>query len=205
MEEVWGAARADLRSRLGAEAFAAWIEKLRFREIDGRTAHFEVPMTFIGTYVERTYGDAIRTSISGRGCPVERLQFTVRHVEEPAPKAAPAVVVDDAGMPSSPLDPNNRFDSFVVGKANEMAYAAARRVADADPGQPAFNPLYIHGGGRPGEDPSHACRRMGDPGPEAGLPGPVPLGPSSLRPASCKPSAQNRPFRLKNNAARSTC
>ena len=36
------------------------------------------------------------------------------------------------------------FDGFVVGKPNEFAYAAARRVAEAD--TPAFNPLFLYGG-----------------------------------------------------------
>lgn len=45
---------------------------------------------------------------------------------------------------SSPLDPRFTFDSFVVGKPNELAYAAAKRVAEA--GQVSFNPLYLYGG-----------------------------------------------------------
>jgi chromosomal replication initiator protein len=45
---------------------------------------------------------------------------------------------------SAPLDPRFTFDNFVIGKSNELAHAAARRVADAD-GVP-FNPLYLYGG-----------------------------------------------------------
>ena len=49
----------------------------------------------------------------------------------------------DAGFVSS-LDPRFSFDNFVVGKSNEFAHAAARRLADATKVQ--FNPLYIYGG-----------------------------------------------------------
>ncbi|MDX1921728.1 MAG: chromosomal replication initiator protein DnaA [Alphaproteobacteria bacterium] len=45
---------------------------------------------------------------------------------------------------SSPLDPRFTFESFVVGKPNELAYAAARRVAEAN--QVSFNPLFLYGG-----------------------------------------------------------
>src|SRR3546814_2802837 len=45
---------------------------------------------------------------------------------------------------SAPLDPRFTFDNFVVGKPNELAYAAARRVADAP--TPPFNPLFLYGG-----------------------------------------------------------
>ena len=46
---------------------------------------------------------------------------------------------------SAPLDPRFTFDSFVVGKPNEFAYACARRVAE-HPASPGFNPLFLYGG-----------------------------------------------------------
>ena len=48
-----------------------------------------------------------------------------------------------AGLEGSPLDPRYTFDSFVVGKANELAYNAARTVAEGGPID--FNPLFLHG------------------------------------------------------------
>ncbi len=47
-----------------------------------------------------------------------------------------------AGLGTS-LDPRYTFDGFVVGKSNELAYNAARRVAEQ--GSVAFNPLYLYG------------------------------------------------------------
>ncbi|WP_422005450.1 chromosomal replication initiator protein DnaA [Pyruvatibacter mobilis] len=44
----------------------------------------------------------------------------------------------------TPLLPHLTFDNFVVGKSNQLAYAAARRVAEADGAVP-FNPLYLYG------------------------------------------------------------
>jgi len=63
--------------------------------------------------------------------------------------AAPSVAsaVNNSGSRddiSAPLDPRFTFDNFVVGKPNELAYAAARRVAEA-PSAP-FNPLFLYGG-----------------------------------------------------------
>ncbi|HEY9537044.1 MAG TPA: chromosomal replication initiator protein DnaA, partial [Kiloniellaceae bacterium] len=62
---------------------------------------------------------------------------------------APNVQAQNASQGSSagisaPLDPRFTFDNFVVGKPNELAYAAARRVADAP--TPPFNPLFLYGG-----------------------------------------------------------
>jgi len=45
---------------------------------------------------------------------------------------------------SAPLEPRFTFENFVVGKPNEFAYAAARRLAEAD--RVPFNPLFLYGG-----------------------------------------------------------
>jgi chromosomal replication initiator protein len=51
--------------------------------------------------------------------------------------------LDDDGLSAS-LDPRFTFDNFIVGKPNELAHAAARRVAESD--TVSFNPLFLYGG-----------------------------------------------------------
>src|SRR5271156_1167868 len=63
--------------------------------------------------------------------------------------AAPATVAEPEGMLNgaaiqAPLDPRLTFSNFVVGKPNELAFAAARRVADST--SVPFNPLFLYGG-----------------------------------------------------------
>ncbi|WP_138378980.1 chromosomal replication initiator protein DnaA [Luteithermobacter gelatinilyticus] len=60
-------------------------------------------------------------------------------------RASRAAVVQEPGNDyGAPLDRRFTFDSFVVGKSNELAYAAARRVAENTAVN--FNPLFLHGG-----------------------------------------------------------
>jgi chromosomal replication initiator protein len=61
-----------------------------------------------------------------------------------APRRQPESVARDADEISAPLDPRYTFDRFVVGKPNEFAYAAARRVGEAV--RVPFNPLFLYGG-----------------------------------------------------------
>src|SRR5213076_2123968 len=74
-----------------------------------------------------------------------------RHDGRPAPELrataiAPASAAHDA-LGGSPLDPRLTFDSFVVGRSNTLAHAAARQVAQGRRGDLImFNPLYIHSG-----------------------------------------------------------
>ena len=59
---------------------------------------------------------------------------------------APALAAHEA-LGGSPLDPRLNFDTFVVGRSNTLAHAAARQVAIGHRGDPVmFNPLYIHAG-----------------------------------------------------------
>jgi chromosomal replication initiator protein len=71
---------------------------------------------------------------------------------------------------SVPLDPRFTFDSFVVGKPNEFAYACARRVAE-QPASQGFNPLFLYGGVGLGK--THLMHAMGIELTRAGAPHPT--------------------------------
>jgi len=75
------------------------------------------------------------------------LSFVVVAEPTQARVATAAAPVEDAGtdeVVGSPLDARFTFDRFVVGKPNELAHAAARRVAEGGP--VTFNPLFLYGG-----------------------------------------------------------
>jgi len=77
---------------------------------------------------------------------------------QPIPAAEPEAAADPAEQEyEATLNPRYRFDSFVVGKANEVAFNAARTLASAD--QVIFNPLFIHGG--TGRGKTHLLNAIG--------------------------------------------
>jgi chromosomal replication initiator protein len=102
--------------------------------------------------VARNYGDAIRQLLAKGGVSVRRLEFAVAPHPADAAQVQPAVAAvpapdphpADVELPNSPLDARCTFETFVVGKPNELAHAAARRVAEG--GAVAFNPLFLYGG-----------------------------------------------------------
>ncbi|MBV1700575.1 MAG: chromosomal replication initiator protein DnaA [Hyphomicrobiales bacterium] len=52
---------------------------------------------------------------------------------------------DSENLSGSPLDRRLNFTTFLVGRSNQLAYAAAQQVAQAQSGgAPLYNPLYIH-------------------------------------------------------------
>jgi chromosomal replication initiator protein len=81
-------------------------------------------------------------SANGNGHATSATQFTPA---APAPNGAPTLTGgEDRADISAPLDPRFTFENFVVGKSNEFAYAAARRLAEAK--TVPFNPLFLYGG-----------------------------------------------------------
>ncbi|HEX9858978.1 MAG TPA: chromosomal replication initiator protein DnaA [Paracoccaceae bacterium] len=152
--ETWGKVREELRQRVGKNNYTTWIEPLKLAGLKNGVASFEVPTVFFGDWVSRNFADHIRLHLNQSGAEVERVEFAVNantppvtRPAAPAAKARPAPkarAVSDEDMPGAPLDPRFTFDSFVVGKPNELAHAAARRVAEGGP--VTFNPLFLYGG-----------------------------------------------------------
>lgn len=168
--ETWGQVRGALRNAVGENNYSAWIDPINFGHLEDRTAQFYVPTNFHGSWVSQNYGDVILRHLISAGVGVDRIVFIVgpRDVAaagnaNTAPvNAAPAQA---AGAPANPgglagglksngggsddlpggtLNAAYTFDNFVVGKPNELAHAAARRVAEGR--EVTFNPLFLYGG-----------------------------------------------------------
>lgn len=145
--DMWAKVLDGLKATVGANNFSNWIEPLEFVELSGAVAKFKVPTTFIGNYVQQNFGEQIIYQINRAGKSVNRVTFVpsgaARTASKPSANAAPKPTsVDD--IQGSPLDARFTFDTFIVGKPNELADAAARRVAEGGP--MTFNPLFLYGG-----------------------------------------------------------
>jgi chromosomal replication initiator protein len=137
--------------------------------VTGDEGVIAVPTRFLRDYVRTHYADRLLALWRSENQAVRRISFIVdpRHtrgeqVGLPARTpsrghSAPAAGVEIGGIPemiddksaSAPLDARLTFDNFVVGKPNELAHAAARRVAEACAGPThsvPFNPLFLYGG-----------------------------------------------------------
>jgi len=149
IEETWGNIRGELLKSVGKNNYSNWIEPLEFSELEGGVATFLVPTQFMGNWVSRNFGEQILQELSKAGQSVSRVEFSVPHQalalkRRAAAKPKPSVINEGGDLPGAPLDARFTFDSFVVGKPNELAHAAARRVAEGGP--VTFNPLFLYGG-----------------------------------------------------------
>ena len=150
--DTWGQIQQKLMKSVGKNNYTNWIEPLEFSDLNNGVATFFVPTSFMGNWVSRNFGDQIVQQFSNAGEDVNRVEFAVPSIKKPSPTPAPKLAAENAksavapaaDLPGAPLDSRFTFDSFVVGKPNELAHAAARRVAEG--GEVTFNPLFLYGG-----------------------------------------------------------
>lgn len=158
-QEKWGQLRKKLLKTVGQNNYKSWIEPLEFASLEGGVAEFTVPTNFLGNYVSQNFSDLILYELNNAGARVQRLTFQVSANSTLQPRSRDSIAepvyarsgegAQPAGKPTelfqaAPLDSRFTFDSFVVGKPNELAHAAARRVSEGGP--VTFNPLFLYGG-----------------------------------------------------------
>jgi chromosomal replication initiator protein len=161
----WARIRGRLRSEVGDASYRSWLKPLTLVAVADSSARIAVPTRFMRDWVVSHYGDRLRELWCDEDDTVETLDIfvqspvtgpVVRHVgtssDDNVAGAGRGTGAARGGSGQStdistitaPLDSRFSFEQFVVGKANELAYAAARRVADCD--DAPFNPLFLYGG-----------------------------------------------------------
>jgi chromosomal replication initiator protein len=121
-----------------------------------------MPSQFMADWVRSHFGERL-TLAWKTVLPVVR-EVRVKAAVD-APRPTPLLILEDAPPPAERdpdapnFDPRYRFETFIVGKANEVAATAARTVALGGTESGGFNPLFIHGG--TGRGKTHLLHAIG--------------------------------------------
>ncbi len=156
----WARVRGSMKSEVGDASYTSWLKQLNLSGVRDGTVRLSVPTRFMRDWVTSHYGDQLRALWREENPDIDGLEIFVETrgvssagtaaLQGGAQKAALAAIPSGASTPCGiaeicqPIDSRFTFENFVVGKPNELAYAAARRVADA--GTATFNPLFLYGG-----------------------------------------------------------
>ncbi|HWH18581.1 MAG TPA: chromosomal replication initiator protein DnaA [Allosphingosinicella sp.] len=164
--KAWEQIRTGLRRDCGARTFDGWLRPITLGgfDADSGVLSLELPSQFMADWVRTHFAE--RLALAWRPA-LPGLRQVAIGVGAGAPRtaaeipAAAAALEEPAeskgGLYAAQLEPRYRFDSFVVGKANEVAFNAARTLATAD--NVAFNPLFLHGG--TGRGKTHLLHAIG--------------------------------------------
>ena len=148
-DRQWTDLKISLKKSVGENNFNNWLSPIDFSHVEEDVAIFTVPTNFLGNYVSQNFGEIIVAQISSKTNKINRIRFEVdsksNNLTDSQP-SAPAHISypKDNELTGAQLDKRFTFDAFVVGKPNELAHAAARRVAEG--GDVSFNPLFLYGG-----------------------------------------------------------
>jgi len=147
MDSFWNHCLRHFEKSLPAQQYKTWIQPLNAR-LDQQTVVVSAPNRFVLEWVKDKFAPEIeRLSSEYLHKPTQVVLTLSENAAEETPRPAPEVEVP-APKPKireqSRLNPSFNFDSFVTGKANQLARAAALQVAE-HPGV-AYNPLFVYGG-----------------------------------------------------------
>ncbi len=154
---LWSAAQDLLRGMLKAEIFTLWFAPVRARNLEGDSLQLVVADEFCELWLRDNYLDLLRSVVSRAAVRPMQIGFIVEigvapTVEEMAAdpvhrlqaERVAAAEPETARRDEPPFNPNNTFDTFVVGNNNQFAHGTALAVAQ-NPGK-SFNPLFLFGG-----------------------------------------------------------
>lgn len=154
---AWNAVYKDLRDEFGEAVYRSWLKPLTLQAYYHGTIEVSVPTRFMRDWIQTHYSKRILEMSTTRFDEIKRLEVVVVQTAQNAAdiaedtknakgndNKAATVTMEDPFELASPLDARYTFDSFVVGKPNALAHAAARRVVES--ASVPFNPLFIYGG-----------------------------------------------------------
>jgi chromosomal replication initiator protein len=171
-QDRWSRVKGRLRAEVGEDVFSSWFARMDFEGVDSEIVRLSVPTRFLKSWIQSHYSDRVLACWQDEEPGLRRIELSVRSgvlrhatngtkalapacANSPAVRAAGEDIDLRAAAPrppaaqesfgGSPLDPRLTFDTFVVGRSNSLAYAAAKEVATACRDDAVmFNPLYIH-------------------------------------------------------------
>ena len=147
----WSKITSELKKSLDKDTFQNWIKPINFETQLDTSLTLSVPTRFLRDWIIKNYASVIKRAYQDQGITVEKLSIIVKENNNriiPGTEVVYQDIDNDEDTYyddiSAPLDPQFTFDNFIVGKPNELAYAAAQRVAQSE--VVSFNPLFLYGG-----------------------------------------------------------
>ena len=151
---TWSQVLARIEQIVDRTEYDTWLAPARLVAQTGDTIDIAVPSQRHVDEIRERFGAQIRGTLNEIS--PERLE--IHFVVDPTvseSRVTYATPKDE--LPSAVFNPRYRFDSFVVGSTNQLAYAVSKSIAENPSG--SFNPLFIYGGAGLGK--THLIQAIG--------------------------------------------
>jgi len=149
----WTSIQSELKLKLGTEIYESWIKKINLVEEFNNYILLAVPTRFIRDWITSRYLDQILQTIKKHKKDIIRIELKI--IENKDNKNQKLVNLDrvnneekvsfikESQLQYNRIDPNKRFENFLTGSSNKIAFEASLKVSE---NIAHYNPLYIYGG-----------------------------------------------------------
>ena len=164
----WTAIQLEMKNKLGSDIYESWLKKIDFVEELKNYVLLSVSTRFIRDWITSRYLDQILQIIKTHKKNINRIELTIiekkhQNTEDKDIKLNNTLnsnenvsFIKDTYLQYTRIDPNKKFDNFIVGPSNKLAYEASNKVTE---NISYYNPLYIYGGVGMGK--THLLNAMG--------------------------------------------
>ena len=150
----WSAIQSQMKEKLGLEIYESWLKKISFNEEFNNYILLTVPTRFIRDWITSRYLDQILQIVKAYKKEIIRIEFKIADQKSNKETETKEEVqkfdnkenisfIKDSYLQYNRIDPNKRFDNFLTGSSNKLAYEASIKVSE---NISHYNPLYIYGG-----------------------------------------------------------
>ncbi len=149
----WNLVQLEMKNKLGLDIYESWLKKIEFVEEFNNYLLLSVPTRFIRDWITSRYLDQILQTIKAYKKDIIRVEFKI--IEKSESKNLKEnnfeqsnikeniSFIKDSYLQYNRIDPNKRFENFITGTSNKLAYEASIKVSE---NISHYNPLYIYGG-----------------------------------------------------------
>jgi chromosomal replication initiator protein len=148
----WVLIQKDMKNKLGSDIYESWLRKIDFVEEMNNYILLSVSTRFIRDWITSRYLDQILQVVKLYKKDLTRIEFKI--VEKNSNDDIENKIqsneinenvsfIKDTYLQYNRIDPNKRFDNFITGTSNKLAYEASLKVSE---NISHYNPLYIYGG-----------------------------------------------------------
>ena len=151
----WKLVQAEMKNKLGMDVFESWLKKINFVDEFNNYLLLSVPTRFIRDWITSRYLDQILHIIRLYKKDIIRIEFRIddqntsqndsksETYEKSSEQTENVSFIKDSYLQYNRIDTNKRFDNFITGTSNKLAYEASLKVSE---NISHYNPLYIYGG-----------------------------------------------------------
>ena len=150
----WNFIQVELKDKLGNDIYDSWIKKIHLVEEFNNYILLSVPTRFIRDWITSRYLDQILQTVRNHKKQIVRIEFKIIEKKidsndtneknlDTFKKEENISFIKDSYLQYNRLDPNKRFDNFITGVSNKLAFEASLKVSE---NTSHYNPLYIYGG-----------------------------------------------------------